>query len=200
MLSTPSRSLPVFLAATIRSPMLIGACFPSSRSLGRLLTDIVPRSGAPTVAELGAGTGAVSRAIAERLPPRGRHVAVEIEPFLAAHLRRTQPGVVVLEGDAAELTSLLATVSVTHVDAVVSGLPWSLFPAAHQRRILVEIAQTLAPTGAFSTFSYRHAEGLAGARRFRLLLREYFDEVVVSRTVWRNLPPAFAYVCRRPVV
>jgi hypothetical protein len=39
---------------------------------------------------------------------------------------------------------------------------------------------------------------LAAARRFAASLRDTFDEVVVSATVWRNLPPAFVYVCRRP--
>jgi phospholipid N-methyltransferase len=39
---------------------------------------------------------------------------------------------------------------------------------------------------------------LGAARRFRRRLRDTFDEVLVSATVWRNLPPAFVYVCRRP--
>jgi phospholipid N-methyltransferase len=41
---------------------------------------------------------------------------------------------------------------------------------------------------------------LAAARRFRAALRATFEEVVISATVWRNLPPAFVYVCRRPVI
>jgi phosphatidylethanolamine/phosphatidyl-N-methylethanolamine N-methyltransferase len=39
---------------------------------------------------------------------------------------------------------------------------------------------------------------LGAARRFRQTLRGAFDEVLVSATVWRNVPPAFVYVCRRP--
>ena len=39
---------------------------------------------------------------------------------------------------------------------------------------------------------------LTAARRFRRTLRSTFDEVLVTATVWRNLPPAFVYVCRRP--
>ena len=37
------------------------------------------------------------------------------------------------------------------------------------------------------------------AHRFRARLRGAFEEVLVSATVWRNVPPAFVYVCRRPV-
>ena len=40
---------------------------------------------------------------------------------------------------------------------------------------------------------------LAAARGSAGTLRATFDEVVVSATVWRNMPPAFVYVCRRPV-
>ncbi|MBE1586610.1 phospholipid N-methyltransferase [Nonomuraea angiospora] len=29
-------------------------------------------------------------------------------------------------------------------------------------------------------------------------MRWRFDEVVISRTVWANLPPALVYYCRRP--
>lgn len=82
--------------------------------------------------------------------------------------------------------------------AVVSGLPWSLFGADRQRLVLAQVCRALAPGGGFSTFAYRHAAPLAGARSFRALLDDHFDEVVVTRTVWRNLPPALAYICRRP--
>jgi hypothetical protein len=40
--------------------------------------------------------------------------------------------------------------------------------------------------------------GLAPARRFRRMLTARFKEVVVGRTIMRNLPPAFVYYVRRP--
>ncbi|WP_019816096.1 class I SAM-dependent methyltransferase [Saccharomonospora saliphila] len=196
---TTRRDLSLFLTAALRRPGLVGAVAPSSGSLGELLTVTVPRRGRPTVVELGAGSGAVSRVVGDRLPAGGRHLAVEIDPELAAHLTDGCPDLTVLCGDAARLRSMLGTVEVSHVDAVVSGLPWSLFTEDTQRRVLEEVSGALAPGGGFSTFAYRHAARLPGARRFRHLLDEYFDEVVVTRTVWRNVPPAQVYVCRRPV-
>jgi phospholipid N-methyltransferase len=41
---------------------------------------------------------------------------------------------------------------------------------------------------------------MSPARRFRSLLRTRFDEVLPTRCVWRNTPPAITYVCRRPKV
>ncbi|MEU6641727.1 methyltransferase domain-containing protein [Saccharomonospora sp. NPDC046836] len=199
MTMSSRRGLSLFLEAAVRQPKLVGAVLPSSRDLGRQLTTVVPRSGRPTVVELGPGSGAVSEVIAQRLPVEGKHFAVEINPDLAEHLRRTYPRMSVLCGDAGQLQPMLADAGVSQVDAVVSGLPWSLFDVEAQRRVLSQVCAALAPGGGFSTFAYRHATRLAGARRFRELLHACFDEVIVTRTVWRNLPPALVYVCRRPL-
>jgi phospholipid N-methyltransferase len=158
----------------------------------------VPSHGRPTVVELGPGTGSVSEAIAGRLPEGSRHLAVELDPDMAAYLRRTRPAMEVVDGDAKELTTLLADRAAHDVDAVVSGLPWSLFGQAGQREILDQVSRAIGGGGAFATFAYTHTLPMSTARSFRRLLHESFDEVVISRTVWRNLPPAYVYVCRRP--
>lgn len=187
-----------FLRAAIRRPGAVGAVAPSSVGLAELLASVVPSSGAPVVVELGPGTGAVSAVIDRRLPAGGRHLAVELDVDMVAYLRRTRPSMEVVPGDARELGALLAARDVARVDAVVSGLPWALFDTPTQAAIIAEVARLLGPSGAFTTFAYLHGMPLHTARRFRRTLADTFDEVVVSRTVWRNLPPAFGYVCRRP--
>ena len=189
-----------FLAAALRNPRRIGAVAPGSRGLADLLASVVPTHGSPVVVELGPGTGSVSAAIADRLPARARHFAVELDPRLAAYLRQAHPDMEVIDGNAAHLTGLLAARSVPGVDAVVCGLPWSLFGRDTQRAILDQVATAIGSTGAFATFAYTHTAPMSTARRFRRMLSDVFDEVVVSRTIWRNLPPAYAYVCRRPRV
>jgi phosphatidylethanolamine/phosphatidyl-N-methylethanolamine N-methyltransferase len=187
-----------FLAAAVRSPGKVGAVVPSSASLATVLASVVPRTGAPVVVELGPGTGAVTGVIDTRLPPDARHIAVELDPGMARYLQRVHPGLEVIEGDAAKLGTLLTERGVERVDAVLSGLPWALFDDELQRSILDQVAGVIGATGAFTTFAYTSGMVLPAARRFRRVLRETFDEVVVSATVWRNVPPAFAYVCRRP--
>jgi phosphatidylethanolamine/phosphatidyl-N-methylethanolamine N-methyltransferase len=187
-----------FLAAVLRNPGQVGAIMPSSRRMARLLTSIVPRTGSPVVVELGPGTGAVTTVIDECLPPDARHIAVELDPEMAAFLQRMHPHLEVIEGDAVKLGALLAERDVERADAVVSGLPWSLFDADTQRSILGQVADVVAPDGAFTTFAYRHGLLLSAARRFRNLLDETFEEVLATSTVLRNFPPAFTYVCRRP--
>jgi phospholipid N-methyltransferase len=188
-----------FLSAAIRRPGTVGAVVPSSVRLAEVLASVVPRHPGAVVVELGPGTGAVSAVIARRLPSGSRHLAVELDPAMVDYLRRSQPDLEVVQGDAAQLAALLAEHGVTHVDAVVCGLPWALFDQATQSDILGEISRVIGGTGAFTTFAYLHGMTIPAARRFRRTLRETFDEVVVTATVWRNVPPAFVYVCRRPV-
>ena len=141
----------------------------------------------------------MSAVISRRLPAAARHLAVELDPVMADYLSRTRPDLEVVPGDAAHLVPLLAERGIDRVDAVVCGLPWALFGESTQAAILGQVSQVIGTTGAFTTFGYLQSMTLAAARRFRERLRSTFEEVVVSATVWRNVPPAFVYVCRRPV-
>ncbi|MFI0463083.1 class I SAM-dependent methyltransferase [Saccharopolyspora sp. 5N102] len=187
-----------FIERAVRKPNLVGAVAPSSLNLAREMAAVVPTSGNPVVVELGPGTGALSGAIAERLPAGGRQVAIELDAGMVEYLGAEMPWLEVIQGDAARLGELLADAGIDKVDAVVSGLPWSIFPAKLQHDILGQVGAVLAPGGAFTTFAYVHALGMAGAQQFRRRLDLSFDEVLTSRTVWRNVPPARIYVCRRP--
>lgn len=187
-----------FLAAALRRPGTMGAVTPSSERLAGVLSSVVPRTGRPIVVELGPGTGAVSRVIAARMPLGGRHLAVELDADMVGYLRRTHTYLDVVHGDARHLAGLLAERDIDHVDAVICGLPWALFDDPTQQTVLREVSRVIGNTGAFTTFAYLHGMTLSAARRFRRTLRESFEEVMVTATVWRNVPPAFVYVCRRP--
>ncbi|CAN5298382.1 methyltransferase domain-containing protein [soil metagenome] len=187
-----------FLLAAVRNPQRIGAIAPSSARLATLLASVVPTGGEPVVIELGPGTGAVSSAITARLPRNARHLAVELDPGMAAFLREHHPAVEVIDGDAHTLADLLADRNIDNVAAVVSGLPWSLFDSESHQRILHQVAESIGADGVFTTFAYAHTKGFRGARGFRRSLEQTFGEVQVSRIVWRNMPPAFSYVCRHP--
>jgi phospholipid N-methyltransferase len=189
-----------FMAVALRNQGVVGAVAPSSPSLAKALTAVVPASGTPVVVELGPGTGSISEAIRRRLAPGSRQLAIDVEPSMVAHLRRAKPWLEVIHGDAVELGALLAAAGVTRVDAVVSTLPWSLFPGPRQSRILDEIGRVLAPGAAFTTATYLYAMPLPRSRAFRRRLRSAFEEVLTTGPVWRNLPPGMTYVCRRPVL
>src|SRR4029079_6721943 len=47
--------------------------------------------------------------------------------------------------------------------------------------------------GVSAAFAYRRGRALGSARRFRRSLQNTFAEVLLTPTVWRNMPPAFVY-------
>jgi phosphatidylethanolamine/phosphatidyl-N-methylethanolamine N-methyltransferase len=188
-----------FLLEFARDPLTVGAVAPSGSALARVATAAVPRTGSPIVVELGPGTGAFTGAIQRRLAGRGRHIAVELNPRFARQLGALHPGVDVVTADAADLAAVLAQRGIGRVDVVVSGLPWAAFAERRQRDLLGAVAAALPPHGVFTTFAYVHTRWFPPARRLLLALRSRFEEVVVSRTEWANVPPALVYYCRRPL-
>ncbi len=197
-MTVASGELRAFLSVWVRHPVTVGAVAPSSRRLAEELASLVPDRGVPVVVELGSGTGAISDAIERRLPAGASHLAIDANPAMVAYLRQRCPGVHAMVGDARELERLLAERSIDGVDAVISGLPWALFPPSAQQAVLAQVAAVLRPGGVFATFAYLPMLAMPSAQRFRRQLHDVFADVTTTRTVWGNVPPAFCYVCRRP--
>lgn len=180
----------------LRHPGRVGALWPSSPSLCRMMVSRVGVEEAGLVVELGPGTGVITREIIRMLPETGKLVAVELDEMLCLQLRRNFPGVEILHDSASRLVEILRERQLPAANAIISGLPWAVFPESLQREILGAVAGSLAPDGWFTTFAYLQGLMLPAGMRFRRLLSETFGEVLTSSVVWRNLPPAFVYRCR----
>jgi phosphatidylethanolamine/phosphatidyl-N-methylethanolamine N-methyltransferase len=188
----------LFLRQWVKAPGQMGALAPSSAHLARAVAAPIPEQGEPVVVELGPGTGALTDEIQRRLGSRGQHVAVESNLILATALQHRFRSVDVAIDDAVNLPTLLSERRIARADVVVSGLPWSLFPNDTQDRLMSAVVEVMGPHSVFTAFAYRHAAQMAAAKRFQESLTGRFEEVVLSRTVWRNLPPAFVLHVRRP--
>lgn len=150
--------------------------------------------------ELGGGTGAVTTEIRRRMTPESTLIVVERDAQLADRLRARYRDAQVFNDDARNLRKLLCDVGVDGVDSIICGLPWSLFNRTERGELLGAIRESLAPGGVFTTFAYVHTLTFPSARRFHVELRDGFDEVLPTRSILRNVPPAITYVCRRPLV
>ncbi len=183
-----------FLGAFLRDPVAIGAVAPSGPQLAALEVGAADLRPGARVVELGAGTGPMTAVILERHPDV--HLLVlEPDPSLAAALRARFPKADIVEAVAQRLPELIAERGWTSVDRVVSGLPWAIWPEALQREVFDAIEAVLAPGGRFVTFAYLHAQMLPAAGRLRETLRRRFSRVDRTNVAWRNLPPAFVFVC-----
>jgi phosphatidylethanolamine/phosphatidyl-N-methylethanolamine N-methyltransferase len=164
------------LTQFLRHPLSTGAIAASSHRLAAAMTDGMELERARTVVELGPGTGAFTGAILDRLAPGVRLLAIEINPVLADRVAERYAGrpLDVVHGSAADLAAL----ATAPVDAVLSGLPWTVMPGTSRHRILDAVADVLAPTGRFATFAYGHAAWTPSARHFHRELADRFRGVL----------------------
>jgi phosphatidylethanolamine/phosphatidyl-N-methylethanolamine N-methyltransferase len=182
-----------FLRGFLTRPRLTGAVLPSSRYLAAAMLDGLALESASCVAELGPGTGVFTEALVDRCSEGCTVISIERDAEFESLIRERFSGVHSHEAGADELVEIAAGHNGLPIDAVISGLPWAVFPEALQESILDAVLASLKPGGELRTFAYVHALKLAPARRFRALLEARFERVELSRTVWRNTPPAKVY-------
>jgi len=183
-----------FLSEFVREPLKVGAVWPSSKALSRLVADCCEIKSGATVVELGPGTGAFTGPILKRMNGRGRFLAVEINANHAAMLRHRFPRCEIIEDSAENLHRHL---NGSRADCIVSGLAWGTMLPRTQSQILRSILKSLSPGGQFIAFAYVHAAWLPTSWRFRQRLVRHFKRVETTPIVWRNLPPAFVFRCWR---
>ena len=187
----------LFFYNFVRHPKSTGAVFPSSRRLAEKMVDGAGLENAASVVELGPGTGAFTGAISERLEDPGVYLGLELREKFAALVKDKFPQLLVVNDSAEKIVENLRKIDRETADAIISGLPWAAFDSQLQKRIMSSVTAALAPGGKFSTFTYLHACRLPAGKRFRALLEDNFSDVQTSKTVWRNLPPAFVYHCTK---
>lgn len=183
-----------FLRAFLRDPLTVGALWPSSRTLAKLIADSCEIRAGSVVVELGPGTGAFTGPLLKRLKNRGRLIAVEINETHAEILRKKFPRCEVIEDSAANLPAHLKG---RRADCIVSGLAWGNMLPRMQSQILRAILKSLAPGGQFIAFAYVHAAWFPTSQQFRRRLLRHFEQVQTTPVVWRNLPPAFVFRCKQ---
>lgn len=186
-----------FIKSFLRRPGQVGAIAPSSDRLAAEMVAWFDWDKIRNVVEYGPGTGVFTRAILERLHPEAKFFAIERSPELYDLLTRRFPHADICEDSVENVEQLCQQRDMPHVDAVICGLPWASFPESLQDSCLTALGRVLVPNGQFATFAYWQGLLLPAAHRFRSKLDNYFDQITTSRTVWRNLPPAFIYRCHR---
>ncbi len=186
-----------FLLQFLFRPTGVGAIAPSSRHLARAMVDWIDWAEVAGVIEYGPGTGAFTADILARLPAGAKFVALEINPTFCEALQRRFPELRLHQRSVREVPQVCQLEGIAQVDAVLCGLPWAAFSHRDQVDYLDALFRVLKPGGQFVTFAYLQGLLLPAGRRFRRRLDEYFSTVESSRTVWRNLPPAIVYRCRR---
>jgi phosphatidylethanolamine/phosphatidyl-N-methylethanolamine N-methyltransferase len=184
----------LFFRHWLRHPLGIGAVLPSSLAVARAMARDLPLHRPGIVLELGGGTGVLTHTLLEVGCLPDRLVVVERAPALATVLRRRFPGICVIEGDARDLSRLLARHRVTRLAAVVSSLPIKWLSVADQRDVVTPCFDFLGESGALLQLTNalvspldREALGVEGTEIKRIW--NQFPPVQVWR-YWRGDGPA----------
>ncbi len=178
-------ALSIFLSELISNPRNIGAACPSSPGLANCMASFVPRTDDGYIVELGAGTGAVTEAILRHGIDPKRLIVVEKSEKMAEFLKHRFPEILVIHGDAAELSTYLDQyLGPDHrqVSTIVSSLPFKSLPVAVGEAIKQQFQQVLPPRGRLIQFTYD----------IRPVSAHYFTNFKKknSRIKWINIPPA----------
>ena len=160
---------------------------PSSRYLVSAMISGVDWATTTSVAELGAGTGAITRAIEKSRLPGSRFYCFERDEDMRAELQRHYRDVE-FYSDACLLLETLRLDETRGLDCVISGLPFANFSRPVRDTLLKDIYASLNPGGVFLAFQY--------SRVLQPWLVSVYGELE-SRLVWANIPPAFVYLCRK---
>ncbi len=188
---------PVFLREFLRHPQSIGAIAPSSAALARRMLTAIGLPSRRTIVEFGPGTGAFTRLVAAALAPGQAYLGIERSGAFVQRLRRDFPALRFEQDSVENLEPILARHGLGPVDAVLCGLPWASLPIPVQDRVFAALRRTTQPGAVFATFAYLQGLLLPGAWALRRRLQAEFPQVRTSPVVWRNLPPAFVYICER---
>jgi phosphatidylethanolamine/phosphatidyl-N-methylethanolamine N-methyltransferase len=180
-----------FLAAFAAKPFRMGAIAPSSKRLAEMM--LLGMSPADLVVEIGPGTGAITRIIRQRLQDPKTYLGFDINREFIEKLRHEFPDLNFHQESAENLGTHFQ--NGTQPDTVVCSLPWAIWPAQHQARVLEGIIAPLKNGGHFATFAYWPTMYAPAGFGFRKMLSKSFKKVERTKIVWGNLPPAVVYVC-----
>lgn len=180
----------LFFRQWLRSPKSMGSVIPSTRALARGIAKEALWSPGKYVVELGAGTGAITEGLLERGIPRDKLITIELDEQLHDYLSYRLPGVVVIQGDATKLDSILAERGISDVSSVVSGLPMVGMPFEFQKAIVDQGLAATGGRGPMLQYSYSPIPPVPARKLgIRAEMRRYVLWNFPPATVWRYTRP-----------
>lgn len=178
-----------FLQGFLRRPRQIASVVPSSRFVERRVARLSVLDGAQSVVELGPGTGGTTRALLAAMPPHASLLSIEISPDFIATLRAIEDDrLIVHHGNAEGLADILHQHAWASVDAIVSGIPFSLLRPDGRRRVIEAAWSALTPGGRFVAYQ------ICG--QIQQLARPLFGPAQVAVEL-RNFPPLRIFAWRK---
>ena len=172
-----------FALGWVRNPRRVGAIAPASRALAQAMADEVSRVAPDRLVEVGAGTGAITQALARLQLGRERFQVVERDPGFVRRLHERFPQAEVVHGCATRLDRLATDPKTSLV--IVSSLPLMSMPREETQACVQAMHSLLEHHAGARLLQYTYAA--RHVRPFDAPPGWHWRRVT---TVWANLPPA----------
>ncbi|MDO7904791.1 methyltransferase domain-containing protein [Paenibacillus sp. JX-17] len=180
----------LFLKSFLRNPKNVGSIIPSSRFLARKMVDQAPWPEMEAVAELGSGTGAITRFIYNQVQDSTKVLLFEMDETMRTNLQASYSthSNFSCYPNATQLVKNMKWEGIQQLDCIFSGLPFFNFELEFREILVDQIYKALKPGGLFIAFQY--------SLQMKKALSKYFT---IEKIDWvpLNTPPAFVYVCRK---
>lgn len=180
----------LFLHRFFGHPKRVGSVMPSSRFLAEQMVKPIEWDHMRAIAELGSGTGAITRVLQAHATDEMDIVLFEMDKQMREYIRKQYPQFPCY-ANARHLYEKMQEQGIPALDCVVSGLPFFNFDESIRKALLDQVIQALKPGGLFITYQY-------SLQMKKMLADTFIIEAI--RFVPMNVPPAFVYICRKKLV
>ncbi len=172
-----------FLKEGIKNLKTVGTVTRTSKYVSQVVLDYIDFSKADVIIELGAGDGAITKYILQKLKPNARVMLFEVNPLFCDRLRKlNDPRLIVVQDDAEHLLKYLDEHQIVSCDAVISAIPFVMLPEETGQKILHTCKRALKTHGRFIQIHYSLAR--------KKMYENIFGKVDVT-FVPMNFPPVF---------
>jgi phospholipid N-methyltransferase len=177
----------LFLQGFLTNPQRVGSIIPSSRFLAAKIVESIPWNEVKAVAELGSGTGAITRFMKPHLTGSTRVLLFERDKKMRATLK-TKYSDFACHSNACQLIKKLNQDDIGQLDCIISGLPFFNFTSEMRESLLNQIIKALKPEGIFVAYQYSLQ-----------MKKKFAEDLIIEKIefVPFNFPPAFVYTCRK---
>jgi len=178
-----------FFRESLRNFKTVGTVTRSSRFLCQAVVKNADLAHAKFVVELGAGDGVMTRHLLNALPSDALLLSFEINEIFCEQMAQIDDHRLIIVNQSAELLpQILKSHGIAQLDAVVSALPFSVFPEDLALNIVKLSHDSLKEKGRFVQIHY--------SLKTRKLYRQVFGNVETGFE-FRNIPPAFVLLCEK---
>lgn len=179
-----------FLKTFFKERKQVGAVAPSSRFLVKKMCNKVDFDKSKVIIELGPGTGVFTKEILSRASADSKIFIFELNQDFCKILETKfqDDRIVLINGSAEEMASVLKTHGVEKADAIISSLPLTVIPEPIKSNILKASYQILKSKGVYVQYQY--------SLNAKKLIENHFGKLNLKFSLI-NIPPAFIYVATK---